>query len=105
MNTPTEGTLIHGTMRAADLIPAFLAEFKHIDPNGYAGYLDGLEADGYNADVLLNMDDDHEWYASDDATELVDELFTMLDERSPEGCYFGAHPGDGCDYGYWRIEE
>jgi hypothetical protein len=45
------------------------------------------------------------WWSSEDAQFLLESLFDELDAHAPEGYYFGAHPGDGSDYGYWANEE
>lgn len=36
---------------------------------------------------------------------LVSKLFDILDQIAPKYCYFGAHQGDGSDYGFWEIDE
>ena len=88
--TPTIGTVISGTMRPEDLIPTFLNLTEEL---------------GLSVDTMLQYDTLPEgYYESDDAMYDLDRLFDALDSVAPEGCYFGAHPGDG-DYGFWRWKD
>jgi hypothetical protein len=36
---------------------------------------------------------------------LWEDIFDYLNTIAPVGCLFGAHPGDGCDYGFWEYEK
>lgn len=88
------GSISSGTMRPEDLIPAFLSEIERLDAKRGAElrstYSDVIEADDYD---------------SEDAAWLLDKLFDTLEELAPEGFYFGAHPGDGADYGFWPDQD
>lgn len=44
-------------------------------------------------------------YWGDEASYDLEELFDILSNHSLPYFYFGAHPGDGADYGYWLGEE
>ena len=104
---PELGSVSTATMRPEDLIPAFCDILKQYAPDA-----------GGNADLLADADN---WMAGavedaggifngeesreDHAAEIVDALFDALNEIAPEGAYFGAHPGDGSDYGYWMGED
>lgn len=87
-------TISWGTMRSEDLIPKFLGVLKTYAKDKYDEYVNE------NPEVL-NID------GLDDETLgwIVDELFDELDKIAPEGTYFGAHPDDGADYGFWSVEE
>jgi hypothetical protein len=85
------GTVSHGTMRAEDLIPTFLDELETRDAAAHATIL---------AEYPGDID-----YESEDAEYMLEALFDALNACAPNGHYFGAHVGDGSDYGFWACEE
>lgn len=93
------GTVSHGTMRPCDLIPAFLDVLRDIDMDAYAQCIHVIPA------YVQDEGDSSEWWNSDDAASFLESLFDSLDACAPDGFYFGAHPGDGSDYGFWVNEE
>jgi len=103
------GTVSHGTLRLQDLIPSFMDLLNQIDPARYLRVLKEVdcnkEAACYQGGYVEGIDlvDNDDWWNSSDASILLDELFDFLDEYSPEGYRFGAHEGDGSDFGYWPV--
>lgn len=87
MKTLKLGTISHGTMRLEDLIPAFVESLRDVDPES----IPVLEYDSKSIN-------DSYW---DDADGVLEDLFDALNEYCPPYCYFGAHDGDGSDYGVW----
>ena len=87
-------TVSWGTHRPDDLIPKFMAVLKEYGKEAYDKYV------SENPEV-------EDWKMLDDETKgwVVDELFDLLDGIAPEDCYFGAHPDDGADFGFWQVDE
>lgn len=86
----------HATLREEDLIPAFESVLDSA----------GVEYDRPTAVEKLLLDQP----LTDDEQEEVglylnETLFDLLDGIAPEGTYFGAHPGDGADFGFWECED
>lgn len=84
------GSISHGTMRNEDLIPTFLWKLEVLDKTErdaivkrYKYDLEGFNFDSENADYMIH------------------ELFDALDDVALPYTYFGAHEGDGSDYGFW----
>lgn len=89
-------SLSHATMRTEDLISPFVDCLKEFG---------GMEEFGaiieYGEEIMQSGD-----YESDNAHYYLNEdLWNALNDIAPEGYYFGAHPGDGSDYGFWECEE
>ena len=93
------GTIIHGTLRTQDLISAFAEVLRTMNPTDYAQ----LFSAGWISPYAIE-DDGADWWDSDDAVDLLADLTERLEENAPEGHYFGAHPGDGADFGFWPLE-
>jgi hypothetical protein len=119
------GSISTGTLRTPDLLRAFdgalglLVSGSESDSglsDWEAGRLCG-EALAY-ADVLDDLSDVSDVSADADAkiadafanveicaAGVVDALIEALDDFAPDGCYFGAHEGDGADFGFWPVAE
>ena len=92
-------SLSEATMRPQDLMPAFIYAIRQIDPDNkpLMDNIDELEKD------IKNHGSDY--YETEECSLDLAYLFDTLNELAPDGYYFGAHPGDGSDYGFWECEE
>ena len=96
------GTCVHGTIQPRDLIPAFLETLRSIIADGPAVY---TVASGIRGRIKNRLNDEG-YLDSEDAADDLETLFDTLNTIGfAHGYYFGAHPGDGADYGFWKTEE
>jgi len=95
------GSISFGTMRSQDLVQCFLSELE-ILANGSTDLTIAITS---RIEFSDQEDNCYDYYESDDVDYDVHELFDALDEYAPDGCYFGANPGDGADYGFWQSEQ
>lgn len=87
------GSVSTGTLRNEDLIPAFVTELRALR-GSVPKELHNL-ARAFDAGKLNESD----------SGELLVSLENTLSEFAPSYCYFGAHPGDGADFGFWLFED
>lgn len=90
-------SISHGTMRPQDVLPILLDTLRECDADAYAQCINLIPSHA-------SEDDDAAWW-SEEATEHIGAIFDALNDCAPLGLYFGAHPGDGSDYGFWMSEE
>ena len=88
------GTVIHGTLRTEHLILAFLEELEAIDRDRADSFWERIPAEAFE-------DLENEWWSSEEAYWILEELFDVLNEFAPPFTYFGALEGDGSDFGFW----
>jgi hypothetical protein len=109
-DTITIGTVSHGTLRAEDLLGKFLFTLEKIDPNAGARFNAELISLGFGysqcgACGMGNRDEWPEGFDDDMAQEIISEMMDSINAACPAGIYFGAHYGDGSDFGFWEIIE
>lgn len=89
------GSVSHATMRNQDLLPAFIDTLENYDSQKLKELTSNL--------VIPDNDLDPYW-DTEECSELLWDLHDALNLVCPEGMYFGSHPGDGSDYGFWFCE-
>jgi len=109
---PQLGTVISGTLRPEDLVPAFVDALDEVIED--STFEPGADAPCRVARVgnlqsalgsLERRMGEADYYESEASQWDLDWLFEQLGEFAPEGTYFGAHWGDGADFGFWPLEE
>ena len=91
----TIGTISRGTLRAQDLLEAFADELNRLEED----HIHVLEANAVLQLLAAGWPIHH--HMPDAMSDLVDALQDALSEHAPSYCYFGAHEGDGSDFGFW----
>ena len=89
------GTVSHGTLRSEDLIPAFRDELERLADMTSWPLLNLAD----ECQAIIEAYDEGE--EVENASEIVNELIDELNQYAPLYCYFGAHEGDGSDFGFW----
>lgn len=83
----------HATMIDTDIVEAIERDMQGVVPN----------------DNTLWGAIEEFWAAEEDSEDraflLNETIWDEMNDIAPEGTYFGAHPGDGSDYGFWSAED
>ena len=115
------GTVSEGTLLPEDLIPVFAEEYVRLggDADKVKSFHKHVEEyhDGSIDEWTHFSKNGNSWsgipnHCLTSARSLMDnlqwdleELFDLLNDLAPEGYYFGAHEGDGADFGFWKWKE
>jgi len=84
--------LSSGTLRPEDLIPCFASALGSFLPASLARDIRRWSAGGFE-----------EYLVPFAEAEILEQLDEELQRLAPEGCYFGAHEGDGACFGFWEL--
>lgn len=106
------GTVIAGTLRPEDLIPAFLEalderiEAATFEPGAdHPLRVQAVDALQSRLGDLERRSEAPGYYDTEDPMWDLEWLQEQLNEYAPEGYRFGAHEGDGADFGFWPVED
>lgn len=103
------GTVIHGTLQPEDLLRATIEVLEKLDadraskirkqyPDVFGIFLKshGERSPAFQSKEVLHILEEASW--------CFEEICNELDQIAPEGTFFGSHPGDGSDFGFWPVE-
>jgi hypothetical protein len=88
------GSVSHGTLRAEDLGPEFLYVALRM--------LRGKKREKWQSEVIRDARaEDRRGWTGEHASEVIEELESLLSQLAPPYVYFGAHEGDPANFGFW----
>ena len=98
------GTVSSGTMREEDLIPDFCCRLSQLARQSGIRPAKARRAHLALVKKIERRIEDEREFIDGTADDDLESLFDALHEYSALYSYFGAHPGDGADYGWWLLE-
>lgn len=102
------GSVSCATMREEDLIPEFTFTLKSMARNKSIGDVSAKARKEHiraAEDIECRMGASGYYESEDACWDLNEFLLDALNEYAGPYFYFGAHPGDGADYGFWLSED
>ena len=93
------GSISTGTLKTEDLLEAFLPYLNKENEHAQEAQavLERIATDTWPPGI-----DNLEQYLTEfNTSELLDIIMAELQELCPPFIYFGTHPGDGADFGFW----
>lgn len=102
------GSVSVATMRPEDLIPSFTYELAQLArKDSKIGDVPAKRKTAHRElarEIEQRIADGESYYDDEVSGYDLEELFDALDEYAGPYFYFGSHPGDGSDYGFWLSE-
>ncbi|NIR13713.1 MAG: hypothetical protein GWN86_07085 [Desulfobacterales bacterium] len=86
------GSVSSGTLRPENLLPVFANTLESFDSS------DDLIQEARKVWEDLGNDKSKADYM---ASDVINDLIDAIQAYCPPFVYFGAHPGDGADFGFW----
>src|ERR1700743_525738 len=99
------GSVSHGTLRPEDLIPVFLDTLRTLSDSAEEFFKKYVVNDDQLEHGELYMCINGDLFLNEEIGEVVDALIDRLGELALPFFYFGVHPGDGSDFGFWFDDE
>jgi len=106
MNTAEPGTVSAGTLKTEDLLSAFADTLESLIQDN-ADHWCGRQndRDEFNDLVWEARELDTDKCEAEEPDDIIGSLIAALGYFAPEGHVFGAHEGDGADFGFWPSDE
>ena len=106
------GSISQGTLRDEDLLPRFVDAIDEILNDRITDTRrdspEEVAEVGRIHDFLGDWERrsaSEDYWDGEEVGWDLDKVFDILDTLAPDGFYFGAHEGDGADFGFWPLPE
>ena len=100
------GTVVEGTMRPQDVLPAMMDVMLQYHPEAYQLVTSTISSEFDLTYMELCGHENHPAWQDEDMSWIVNEVARdAMNEIAPDGYYFGSHSGNDSDYGYWLEDD
>lgn len=107
LTTLSIGSLSSSTLRTEDLLPAFLSAAEDLRLSKEDRRTVNLVKSRLRAvdDGKYGHGQDLTYWESCDSSDDLTDIAAILENHTPDYCYFGSAEGDGAEFGVWPDSE